>query len=95
MLVSLAYQVAVSYQNAQLHEVAIHDKLPNDTYVGDLKIAGTLIEHTLSGPRIIRSIIGIGLNINALRRVNRGCRANGYGAAFYIGSLTFIAHHEL
>ncbi len=27
LLVSLAYQVAVSYQNAKLHEVAIHDRL--------------------------------------------------------------------
>jgi BirA family biotin operon repressor/biotin-[acetyl-CoA-carboxylase] ligase len=39
-------------------------KWPNDIYVGDRKIAGVLIENSLQGKSISRSIIGIGLNVN-------------------------------
>jgi BirA family biotin operon repressor/biotin-[acetyl-CoA-carboxylase] ligase len=39
-------------------------KWPNDIYVGNKKMAGILIENQLSGSRISRSIIGVGLNIN-------------------------------
>lgn len=40
-------------------------KWPNDIYVDDKKIAGILIEHSLSGNNINFSIAGIGLNVNA------------------------------
>lgn len=39
-------------------------KWPNDIYAGDRKIVGMLIEHDLSGERLARSIVGIGLNVN-------------------------------
>lgn len=39
-------------------------KWPNDIYAGDGKICGILIENTLIGMRIERSIVGIGLNVN-------------------------------
>jgi BirA family biotin operon repressor/biotin-[acetyl-CoA-carboxylase] ligase len=39
-------------------------KWPNDIYVDDKKIAGILIESTLSGNRIKTCIVGIGLNVN-------------------------------
>ncbi|MDR1601743.1 MAG: biotin--[acetyl-CoA-carboxylase] ligase [Tannerella sp.] len=39
-------------------------KWPNDVYWRDKKICGILIENVLSGSRIVRSIIGIGLNVN-------------------------------
>lgn len=39
-------------------------KWPNDIYVGNNKIAGTLIQNTLSGDKIKASVIGIGLNVN-------------------------------
>ncbi|MGL5681883.1 MAG: biotin--[acetyl-CoA-carboxylase] ligase [Marinifilaceae bacterium] len=39
-------------------------KWPNDIYVGDEKIAGILIEHTVMGNRLALSIAGIGMNIN-------------------------------
>lgn len=39
-------------------------KWPNDIYVGDKKIAGILIEHTIMGDEVALSISGIGLNIN-------------------------------
>lgn len=39
-------------------------KWPNDIYYGDKKIAGILIEHSLTGNTIDYSIIGLGININ-------------------------------
>lgn len=45
-------------------------KWPNDIYVGDRKICGILIENTLAGRRIERSIAGIGLNVNQKRFVS-------------------------
>ncbi len=39
-------------------------KWPNDIYVGDRKICGILIENSLTGNVIDRSILGIGLNVN-------------------------------
>ena len=59
--------VALGIKDALKHylpnrEVAI--KWPNDIYVDDKKICGILIENTLSGNNIGRSIAGIGLNVN-------------------------------
>lgn len=39
-------------------------KWSNDVYVGDCKISGILIEHTIIGNRLDNSRIGIGLNVN-------------------------------
>jgi BirA family biotin operon repressor/biotin-[acetyl-CoA-carboxylase] ligase len=39
-------------------------KWPNDIYVGDKKIAGILIENSVSGNKISSAVIGIGLNVN-------------------------------
>ena len=39
-------------------------KWPNDIYVGDMKIAGILIENQIMGSTIQSSLIGIGLNVN-------------------------------
>lgn len=39
-------------------------KWTNDIYVGDNKIVGILIEHSLSGDTLSRTIVGIGLNVN-------------------------------
>ena len=45
----------------------IQVKWPNDIYVGDKKICGILIENSLEGHRIGRSIAGIGINVNQER----------------------------
>jgi BirA family biotin operon repressor/biotin-[acetyl-CoA-carboxylase] ligase len=50
------------YLRTFLDEVTI--KWPNDIYVQDRKIAGILIENSISGSSIFHSIIGIGLNVN-------------------------------
>ena len=39
-------------------------KWTNDIYAGDKKIAGVLIEQSLAGETIARTVVGIGLNIN-------------------------------
>lgn len=39
-------------------------KWPNDIYVADRKICGILIEHSIEGMRLQRSVIGVGLNVN-------------------------------
>ena len=46
------------------HEIKARIKWPNDTYAGDEKICGILIENSLKGSEIDWSIIGIGLNVN-------------------------------
>ena len=47
-----------------VHGIEAKIKWPNDIYVGDKKICGILIEHSVRGKWLISSIIGIGLNIN-------------------------------
>jgi len=39
-------------------------KWPNDIYVGNKKIAGILIENSVSGTKLSSAVIGIGLNVN-------------------------------
>lgn len=45
-------------------------KWPNDIYVGDRKICGILIENSIMGREIMRSVAGIGVNINQSRFVS-------------------------
>ena len=42
-------------------------KWPNDVYVGSKKLAGMLIQNTISGMQMQTAIIGIGLNVNQLK----------------------------
>jgi BirA family biotin operon repressor/biotin-[acetyl-CoA-carboxylase] ligase len=44
------------------HEIRI--KWPNDIYHKNKKLAGILIENTISGSQLASSVVGIGLNIN-------------------------------
>ena len=39
-------------------------KWTNDIYAEDRKITGVLIEHSLSGETLARTIVGIGINVN-------------------------------
>lgn len=39
-------------------------KWTNDIYVGDRKAVGILIEHSYSGGKLSRTIVGIGINVN-------------------------------
>lgn len=42
-------------------------KWPNDIYIGDKKICGILIEHTICGDKLAGSIAGIGVNLNQMQ----------------------------
>ena len=42
-------------------------KWPNDIYYADCKVAGILIENDLQGAQVLRSTIGIGINVNQRR----------------------------
>ena len=46
------------------HGIEARIKWTNDIYVGDRKITGMLIENKLQGGGIVRSVAGIGLNVN-------------------------------
>ena len=46
------------------HGINAKIKWPNDIYVGDRKICGILIEHSLKEAFLSSSIIGVGLNVN-------------------------------
>lgn len=52
-----------------MHEILpgrddIRIKWPNDIYIGDKKLAGTLIQNGVKGPHFDFAVIGIGLNVN-------------------------------
>lgn len=71
----LSMAVATGLKNAVEASVAasaanpapeVRIKWPNDLYLNDKKVAGVLIQNSLSGMHIESSIIGIGLNVNQL-----------------------------
>jgi BirA family biotin operon repressor/biotin-[acetyl-CoA-carboxylase] ligase len=43
---------------------SVRIKWPNDVLVNDSKVAGILIENTVSGGQIVSSLAGIGMNVN-------------------------------
>ncbi len=47
-----------------LHGIEAKIKWPNDIYVGDRKICGILIEHSVREGMLSSSIVGVGLNVN-------------------------------
>lgn len=60
MLTHLAMKDRLSEEQKLLLTI----KWPNDIYYGDKKLAGILVENSLSGSTIQHSIAGIGININ-------------------------------
>lgn len=58
--ISLAVRDIVGKYTSELVRV----KWPNDIMIGPQKVCGILIENQLTGSRLARSIIGIGLNVN-------------------------------
>jgi BirA family biotin operon repressor/biotin-[acetyl-CoA-carboxylase] ligase len=64
MAVSLGISAAVATVLHPVSDAAVKIKWPNDIYVKDCKIAGILIENTISGMHLKHSVIGIGQNVN-------------------------------
>ncbi|MFT4996178.1 MAG: BirA family biotin operon repressor/biotin-[acetyl-CoA-carboxylase] ligase [Flavobacteriales bacterium] len=60
-----ALAVVDCLQNAGIAHVAI--KWPNDVYVADKKIAGILIENSLTAQEVKNAVVGIGLNVNQVQ----------------------------
>ncbi len=61
--ISMAAALAV-VKTLNTYGIEAKIKWPNDIYVGDLKIAGILIENSLSSDSVItKSVIGVGLNV--------------------------------
>lgn len=61
----LSQCMAVAIQQTLSNYVeGVEVKWPNDIYVGDEKISGTLIECDLQGKHISNCIMGVGININ-------------------------------
>lgn len=61
----LSQCMAVAVRDALAEQVeGVEVKWPNDIYVGDKKMSGTLIECDLVGKNIANCIIGVGININ-------------------------------
>lgn len=64
---ALSQAVAVGMVNAMngfIPQARLSIKWPNDIYCGDEKLAGILISNTLSGNKMDKTIIGVGLNVN-------------------------------
>lgn len=61
-----AISLAVVNVVESLSDNFTHIKWPNDILVGDQKIAGILVENTLRGNYLGKSIVGIGLNVNQM-----------------------------
>lgn len=61
---AISEAVALGITDYLSGEIEAKVKWPNDIYAGDEKIAGILIEHSIMGMEITRSIVGVGLNIN-------------------------------
>ena len=64
-LISQAMALGISsYLNNYSDKVKI--KWPNDIYIDDKKICGTLIENSIQGTSLASSVIGIGVNVNQI-----------------------------
>lgn len=46
------------------HDIEAKVKWPNDIYVGDKKICGILIRHSIMGSYVSYSVIGVGIDVN-------------------------------
>ncbi len=63
--VALAVVEAVEILLGEIDAPEVTVKWPNDIYVGDKKLCGILIEHSLKSADVIaHTVIGIGLNVN-------------------------------
>ena len=61
---AVAVGVCRALRRALPPDADVRVKWPNDIYAGNRKMVGILIENTISGSLITRSIAGIGINVN-------------------------------
>ena len=69
-------------------------KWPNDIYVGHQKVAGILIQNSISGSYLKSSVVGIGLNVNQVGFSKNAPKAASFrslaGKAFDIDELAVV-----
>lgn len=74
-------------------------KWPNDLYLADRKVAGMLIQNSLSGRHLQSAIVGIGLNINQLdfdpALPNPGSMASTLGRIFHLDEVMYRLFEHL
>ncbi|MBI3502816.1 MAG: biotin--[acetyl-CoA-carboxylase] ligase [Bacteroidetes bacterium] len=58
----LDFIFSINHQPLTINHLKI--KWPNDIYIGNKKVAGILIENSVSGNYLSHSIVGIGINVN-------------------------------
>ena len=63
-VISQAVSLAIADMVSHFVAAPVCIKWPNEIYAGDRKICGILIENTITGTSIDRTIVGIGLNVN-------------------------------
>lgn len=63
-LLNIAVSLAVRACIAKYTEKMVKIKWPNDIYIGSRKIAGILIQNSITAQALQSSVIGIGVNIN-------------------------------
>ena len=66
---SEAVALSVEYFLAR-HGIEAKVKWPNDIYVGNRKICGILIRHSVMGAFVEYSVIGVGINVNQVAFVS-------------------------
>ena len=49
------------------YDQEIKIKWPNDIYIGNRKLCGTLVQNSIVGSELTESIVGIGLNVNQVK----------------------------
>lgn len=64
--INCAVSMACIHSLEQVGIQQLRIKWPNDIMAGNLKIGGILIENIVKGKSILRSIIGIGINVNQM-----------------------------
>lgn len=65
--VAAAAVACAEYLREQLPEKRVEIKWPNDILCGGRKISGMLVENTFSGNESLRTVVGIGINLNGDR----------------------------
>lgn len=60
----LNMSICLALYDLLVEDMDVKVKWPNDIYVGNKKVCGVLVENSLKGPKIVSSVVGIGLNVN-------------------------------
>jgi BirA family biotin operon repressor/biotin-[acetyl-CoA-carboxylase] ligase len=66
-LLSLAMSLPVAATVRKLYGLPAGVKWPNDVWIRKRKVAGVLVEGSVSGPSFTQAVVGVGINVNHRR----------------------------